>query len=195
MCLICDEIKNNEFKLYEDEEIVVFLAKWGVKGLTIVTTKQHYTILEQVPEEVFGKCLFMANKVAGLVFQVLNCQGTNVLINNGDGANQEFAHFMIQVVPRFEGDNLALDWERKPADNEQLKDVAIKLQEQIKESEKKEELKQKQEEPRETKPETKSENTKDDRDNKNKSEKTNEEQENKEKSKKGKIPRWLIRIP
>ncbi len=128
MCRICEEIKDNEFKLYEDKDIVVFLASWGVKGLCIVAPKQHYTILEQVPEEIFSKCFFMANKVAGLIFQVLGCQGTNILINNGDGANQEFSHFTIQVVPRFENDNLKLDWERKPADQNELKAIRSKLE-------------------------------------------------------------------
>ena len=189
MCRICEEIKNNEFKLYEDKEIIVFLAAWGVKGLCIVAPKQHYTLLEQVPEEVFSKCFFMANKVAGLVFQVLGCQGTNIIINNGDGANQEFSHFIIQVIPRFENDNLKLEWERKPADQGELKVLANKLEPSNEEKPIAEsqvtipEKINKEHEVSESKESLKSER------------KENETTKDKTHEKKKKMLRWLIRIP
>ncbi len=188
MCRICQEIEKTGFKLYDDNEIVVFLANWGVKGLCIVAPKQHYTILEQVPDEIFSKCLLMANKVAGLVFQVLGCQGTNILINNGDGANQMFSHFTIQVIPRFENDNLKLDWERRPADQSELKNIASKL-EFIANSEGNETITKEQTKEPEAKKEIKE-------DMKEKKEESNKNDNNsKEGQPKKKIPRWLIRIP
>ena len=40
----------------------------------------------------------------------LNCHGTNILIQNGPSAGQINARMSINIIPRFEKDNLKLEW-------------------------------------------------------------------------------------
>jgi histidine triad (HIT) family protein len=40
----------------------------------------------------------------------LNCDGINLLQNNGEAAGQTVHHFHIHLIPRFHGDQLKLTW-------------------------------------------------------------------------------------
>ena len=73
--------------------------------------KEHFTILEGVPENILEKCSLIANKIGIAVFESLGSQGTNIMIQNGLGAGQKVPHFAIEVVPRVENDGLNLTWE------------------------------------------------------------------------------------
>lgn len=79
-------------------------------GHTIIVPQQHYSILEGVPDEAFERLAPLTKKISQVLFDALECQGTNILINNGTGAGQDSSHFMIHVLPRREGDGLNFGW-------------------------------------------------------------------------------------
>lgn len=128
MCRICETIKRTKYKLYESERVVAFLSEQGVKGTCLVAPKKHYTIIEETDDVVLKECFVIANKISGLMFDALNCTGTNIIINNGDGANQEFSHFLIYVIPRFENDDLSLTWKRTKVNIDDLRRTEEELQ-------------------------------------------------------------------
>ena len=45
-----------------------------------------------------------AKQVDRKLREVLHCDGTNILINNGKASGQEVPHLHIHVIPRFTGD-------------------------------------------------------------------------------------------
>lgn len=108
--------------IYEDANCKAFLAKKGhVPGQIIVVPIQHFTIIEQVPDEIIDHLILVSNQLASVLFEVdENTTGTNMIISNGIPAGQEIPHFSINLIPRFEGDGVNFRWESKKAEPDQL---------------------------------------------------------------------------
>ncbi len=120
-CPVCSFIKSDKvMTVYEDEEVIAFLNPTpAVPGEVLVTTKKHYTLLEEVPNYLVGKLFSLSNKISVALFELLGLKGTNILVNEGAAAGQGVQHFLIHVIPRKEGDTLNFDWPRKkPNPNE-----------------------------------------------------------------------------
>jgi len=140
-CEYCEIIERNKAPeiIYQDEEIIV-----AIKDLTTATgqvtvfPREHHTILEMVPENILEKCAILANKVGMAIFDGLAAQGTNVVIQNGLGAEQKVPHFGIEVIPRREGDGINLQWEPKQMMEDELEATLIAIKESL---DKKEEIK------------------------------------------------------
>jgi histidine triad (HIT) family protein len=133
-CEYCEIIERNKDSeiIFQDEEVVV-----AIKDLTTTTgqvtifPKKHDTILEMVPDNVLEKCAVLANKVGMAIFDGLAAQGTNVLIQNGLGAEQKVPHFGIEVIPRREGDGINLQWEPKQMMEDELEATLIAIKESL----------------------------------------------------------------
>ncbi len=128
-CEICNRINTGNLKkLYEDEKVIAFLAPApSTPGHTIVAPKEHFAIIEQVPDFIVAKAGLVANKVSTAMFESMNIQGTNLAINNGVPAGQRYAHFTINVIPRTENDGLNFAWPTKQLNEEEMSTVEIKL--------------------------------------------------------------------
>jgi histidine triad (HIT) family protein len=140
-CEYCEIIERNKEPeiIYQDEEVIV-----AIKDLTTATgqvtvfPRKHYTILEMVPENILEKCAVLANKAGMAIFDGLAAQGTNVVIQNGLGAEQKVPHFGIEVIPRREEDDIELQWEPKQMREDELEATLIAIKESL---ENKEEIK------------------------------------------------------
>lgn len=104
--------KSKSIILYEDDDLVIAIRDHvATPGQISIIPKQHYTIMEMVPNKLLEKCASLANKVGVAVFEGLGAQGTNIIVRNGLGAGQTVPHFSIDVIPRQENDALNLQWE------------------------------------------------------------------------------------
>ena len=133
-CLICQIVANNipSYKVYEDEMAIAALDFNGANpGHCFIIPKNHYPILEQVPNEDLGHLFLVANKVSSAIFESLRAQGTNIFVANGIPAGQAVAHFMINVIPRKENDNISLQWATKQMSEEEMSTVELKLKENM----------------------------------------------------------------
>lgn len=136
-CLICQIVSNKipSYKVYEDDLTLVVLDVNGANpGHCFVIPKNHYPILEQVPDEELGNHFIVANKISSAIFENLKVQGTNIFIANGIPAGQQVAHFIINVIPRKENDGINLQWTPKQLSEEEMSTVELKLKDQIKDS-------------------------------------------------------------
>lgn len=111
-CEYC-EILERESQIIASSMDVVIAVKDKVvtPGQITVFPKEHFPIMELVPEPILQQCIILANKVSIAVFESLGSQGTNILVRNGLGAGQDVAHFGIEIIPRKEDDGLKLQWE------------------------------------------------------------------------------------
>jgi diadenosine tetraphosphate (Ap4A) HIT family hydrolase len=75
--------------------------------------------------EMFGK----VNKISTAVFESMGAQGTNIMLQNGVAAGQNFSHLMVHVIPRREGDSINLMWPPKQLSEEEMSTVELKLKE------------------------------------------------------------------
>lgn len=133
-CVLCQIVSGNvpSYKVYEDDFTLAVLDVNGANpGHCFVIPKNHYPILEQVPDEELGKHFVVANKISSAIFEVLKVQGTNIFVRNGIPAGQQVAHFMINIIPRKENDGINLQWKPKQLTEEEMSTIEIKLKEQI----------------------------------------------------------------
>ncbi|HLD88880.1 MAG TPA: HIT domain-containing protein [Candidatus Nanoarchaeia archaeon] len=130
-CEICDRIKTGNLKkLYDDEKVIAFLAPApATPGHILVAPKEHFAIIEQVPDFIVAKTGVVANKVSIAMFESMNIQGTNLLINNGVPAGQKYAHFTVNIVPRRENDGMNFAWTPRQLTEEEMSTVELNLKE------------------------------------------------------------------
>lgn len=134
-CEYCDiiERKTKAHILYEDSEIIVAIKDLvATPGQITVFPKEHYVILEMVPEKILEKCAIIANKVSSAVFEALEAQGTNIMIQNGLDSGQKIPHFGIEIIPRRENDGLSLEWKGKNPVGDELEQLQSLLVEEMK---------------------------------------------------------------
>jgi len=132
-CEYCELIKGKTSAeiLYADEDLIVAVRETGlVPGQITIIPKEHFTILEMVPDEILKKCITIANKVGIVIFEKLGCQGTNILVQNGLGGGQKVPHFSLEVLPRREGDNLNLSWKPQQLMEEEMETTFLTLKEE-----------------------------------------------------------------
>ena len=134
-CLLCQIIEGKipSKKVYEDDLILAVLDVNGANpGHCFVLPKNHYPILEQVPDTEIANLFQVANKISSAIFENLGAQGTNIFAANGVPAGQTVAHFMLHVIPRVENDGVNLQWQPKQLTEEEMSTVELKIKEQTK---------------------------------------------------------------
>ncbi len=134
-CEYCDIIgrQGRGQILYEDDELFVAVKDNVVTpGQITIFTREHFTILEMVPDLLLAKCAVVANKVSIAIFESLGSQGTNIIIRNGIAAGQNVPHCGIDVIPRIEEDGLGLNWQGKPMSEDEMEITVRAIAEDLK---------------------------------------------------------------
>lgn len=112
-CIFC-RIANGEIPaatLYEDEEFRVILDLGPAsKGHALILPKTHAANIYELPDELAGKAMILAKKMAGKMTAALKCDGFNIVQNNGETAGQTVFHFHMHLIPRYQGDGVGLTW-------------------------------------------------------------------------------------
>lgn len=97
--------------LYEDEDFRVIMdIAPAVKGHAIVLPKQHMNDLLSIEENTAKKALFIVSKVANAIKDALDCDGINILQNNGEAAGQSVFHLHFHILPRYKDDHFTIPW-------------------------------------------------------------------------------------
>lgn len=134
-CIVCGIIAGRipSKKVYEDDLAMAVLDVNGSNpGHCFVMPKNHYPIIEQVPDAEIGKLFQVSNKISTAIFESLGVQGTNLFVANGIPAGQTVAHFTINIIPRKENDGINLQWQPRQLSEEEMSTVELKLKEQSK---------------------------------------------------------------
>ena len=114
--------------LYEDENFRVILdIAPAAKGHAILLPKKHAANLFEADEEMLAKALPVVKKVSAALCKTLNCDGINILQNNGEAAGQTVFHLHIHMIPRYKEDTVKIGW----AQGSYSEGEAAKLAEEI----------------------------------------------------------------
>ncbi|MBQ7679480.1 MAG: HIT family protein [Butyrivibrio sp.] len=121
-CIFC-KLANGEIptnSIYEDEKFNVILdAGPATKGHCLILPKDHAQDLYDLPEETAAEAMKLAKRLAGRLRERLNCDGLNVVQNNGATAGQTVLHYHLHLIPRYENDGQHILWQpTKPAPEE-----------------------------------------------------------------------------
>ena len=129
-CIFC-KLANGEIPtnaLYEDENFKVIMdASPATKGHALVLPKEHYANIYEIDPEVLGKAVQVGQKVIQHVTPILNCDGYNLLQNNGEVAGQTVFHFHLHLIPRYKGEEEIVSWNPKEMESDKAKELCEKM--------------------------------------------------------------------
>lgn len=108
MTTIFSKIVNQEIPahiVYEDDSVLAFLDINPVNpGHTLVIPKVASADGLEADPATLAELIVAAQKIARAQKQVLNCDGVNFVMNNGEAAGQEVFHTHLHVIPRYHDD-------------------------------------------------------------------------------------------
>lgn len=133
VCDYCEIVrkKTDAEIIYEDDKAVGIIKEIAASpGQICLMPKDHYAILELVPDSLLAHLFKIANKLSMAVFSSLGIQGTNLIIQNGTAAGQQVPHFCIEIIPRKEGDSLNFQWKTKQLLEEEMDTAYLILKEE-----------------------------------------------------------------
>ncbi len=133
-CIFCGMVAGQipVTKIYEDEVVLSFLDIGPISdGHTLVIPKQHYTTLDQCPAETLAQIAAKLGKIAKAIKTGMNCDGYNVLCNNGTAAGQLVDHLHFHIIPRNTGDGIFNRWPAYKYRQGQTRQIAAKIQKHL----------------------------------------------------------------
>jgi histidine triad (HIT) family protein len=122
-CIFCKIIAGEipSHTLYEDEQFRVILdVSPATRGHALILPKQHYANLYELPEDM---AMRLAKKMMKTMTDKLNCDGFNLVQNNGEAAGQTVFHFHMHLIPRYKDDGEILKYIAGEPDQEELAQI------------------------------------------------------------------------
>lgn len=129
-CIFCQLIKGKleTVKIYEDNEIIAVLDIYPAsKGHMLIMPKSHYETIEEVPDALLGKLFIFVKAIMPSFLRITNAKGVNIFIAQGEKAGQRVKHFYLNLIPRYDRDNINLTWSQSKIEKEELEDLGEKL--------------------------------------------------------------------
>jgi len=114
--------------VHEDADTLAFMDIGQVNpGHVLVALKAHAENLYGLNDAQAGAVLRVAAKVGRAIRDAFAPHGLSVYQANGKAAGQTVFHYHVHLVPRYEGDGMALTWPVKNPPREKLEDYAAKI--------------------------------------------------------------------
>ena len=114
--------------VHEDEHTLAFMDLGQVNpGHVLVALKPHAENLYALDDVQAAAVLQAAAKVARAIRDAFSPAGLSVYQANGKAAGQTVFHYHVHLVPRHEGDGMALSWPVKNPPREKLEDYAARI--------------------------------------------------------------------
>ena len=129
-CIFCQIIsgKVQSRKIYEDEQVLAVLdINPANPGHTLLLTKDHYSIMPQLPEEDVAHVFMVAKSLSNCMLRSIDAQGTNLIVANGIAAGQRAQHFMVHIIPRKENDGVDFVLPQKTIEEKEIEAIGDKL--------------------------------------------------------------------
>jgi histidine triad (HIT) family protein len=118
--------------VYEDEQTLAFMDAGQVNpGHVLVAAKGHAANLYELNDAQASALLRTAARVARAIREAYKPQGLSVYQANGKAAWQTVFHYHMHLVPRHEGDGMALTWPAKNPPREKLGEYAAAIRQAL----------------------------------------------------------------
>ena len=131
-CIFC-KIINGEIPshvLYEDDQFKVIIdVNPATKGHALILPKEHYANLYELPEETAADAMKLAQRMMRKMTEKLDCDGFNIVQNNGEAAGQTVFHFHMHLIPRYKNDGEILKYIAGDPGQEELERIKKTLTE------------------------------------------------------------------
>lgn len=118
--------------IYEDDRFRVIMDLGAAsEGHALILPKDHYANLMELDEETASSVLPLAGKISRAMMKSLDCDGLNLVQNNGEEAGQTVMHFHLHMIPRYKGGNEVIEWKPGSTSAEELEETAAKIREAL----------------------------------------------------------------
>ena len=127
-CIFCKILAGEipSYVIYEDDDFKAILdVDPATKGHALLLPKDHAANLYELSDEAAAKVLPVAKKIASKMKAVLNCDGLNLVQNNGEAAGQTVNHFHMHLIPRYvtDSDKTICGWSHQSFTDEEKKAI------------------------------------------------------------------------
>jgi len=114
--------------VHEDEHTLAFMDIGQVNpGHVLVAVKKHVENIFALEDAQAAAVFRSVARVARAIRGAFEPQGLSVYQANGAAAGQTVLHLHVHLVPRYEGDGMALTWPVKNPPREKLAEYAEKI--------------------------------------------------------------------
>ena len=114
--------------VYEDEHTLAFMDLGQVNpGHVLVALKMHVHNVFDLEAEQASVLGVASARVARAIRDAFAPQGLSVYQANGKAAGQTVFHYHVHLVPRHDGDGMALSWPVKNPPRDQLEAHAARI--------------------------------------------------------------------
>lgn len=123
-CIFCKILAGEipSYVIYEDDDFKAILdVDPATKGHTLLLPKNHAANLYELDEVTASKVIPTAKKIADKMKSALNCDGLNLVQNNGEVAGQTVNHFHLHMIPRYttDADKTMCGWSHQKFSDEE----------------------------------------------------------------------------
>ena len=129
-CIFC-KIANGEIPsstIYEDDFFRVILdLSPATKGHALILPKQHMANIFEMDDTTAEKVFVLAKRIAKAMKSALNCDGLNIVQNNGEVAGQTVFHFHMHIIPRYNDDGQKITWIPGTSEAEEREAIAAQI--------------------------------------------------------------------
>ena len=125
-CIFCKIIAGEipSHTLYENEQFKVILDVGpATRGHALILPKDHYRNLYELPEDMAADAMKLAKKMMRIMTDKLNCDGFNLVQNNGEVAGQTVFHFHMHLIPRYKEDGEILKYIAGHPEGKELEEI------------------------------------------------------------------------
>lgn len=119
-------------RVYEDDLVLAFMDIGQVNpGHVLVAVKAHVENVYALDDAQAGALQRALVRVARAIRDAFLPQGLSVYQANGQAAGQTVFHYHVHLVPRHEGDGMALSWPVKNPPRDELEKYAAEIRERL----------------------------------------------------------------
>lgn len=96
-------------KVYEDDICMGFLdINPANPGHVLLVPKKHHQVLPQLTDAEVAHMFTIAKYISHAALRTANAKGTTIFVANGVLAGQRAPHVIVHIIPRDQGDGLAV---------------------------------------------------------------------------------------
>jgi len=115
-------------RIYEDEDVLAFLDTGPVSdGHTLLIPRCHFCRLDECAPVILEKIAVGLGIVASAVSRGMECDGYNILCNNGRAAGQLVEHLHWHIIPRNDGDGVFAHWPSYKYEEGKMEEIAARI--------------------------------------------------------------------
>ncbi len=133
-CIFCKIGKGDipSKTVYEDDDFRAILdIAPAAKGHVIILPKNHSDDMFALSDIEASKVYLIARRLGKALKDTLQCDGINILQNNGSAAGQTVFHFHMHVIPRYDKDNVSIGWSAGQYEEGEMEKLLLAIQQAL----------------------------------------------------------------